>query len=112
MNDSTPFLDANGIRRERPVLPERHQVDAASLAFLSVLANLGPPGSVQRQGWDNLLAVHGFIAVVQATARCYHQVDGSGRVRNEQAQAVLDGRLPSGAAIQRHGTYRRAAHVA
>jgi hypothetical protein len=112
MSDSTPFLDAGGIRRDQPILPRRHQVDAASLQFLGVLADLGQPGTVQRQGWDNLLQVHGFVAVVQATARCFHQVDERGKVRNEQAQAVLDGKLPGGHAVQRHQTYPRRAKVA
>ncbi len=112
MSDSTPFLDAAGIRRDQPILPKRHAIDEASLQFLGVLADLGQPSTTQRQGWMNLLAVHGFIAVVQATARCFHQVDGRGKVSNEQAQAVLDGRLPSGSAVHRHGSYPPRAHVA
>ena len=112
MSDSTPFLDADGIHRDQPILPQRHQVDAGSLAFLGILANLGEPGSIQRQGWDILLQVHGFQAVVQATARCFHQVDRSGKVRNEQAQAVLDGKLPGGHEVVRHVSYPRRSQVA
>lgn len=112
MSDSTPFLDAAGIRRDQPILPQRHPVDAGSLAFLGILAELGEPGSVQRQGWDILLQVHGFQAVVQASARCFHLVNGGGKVRNEQAQAILDGKLPSGQAVQHHGSYRRRSQVA
>ncbi len=112
MSDSTPFLDADGIRRDQPILPKRHQVDAGCLEFLGILANLGEPGSIQRQGWDILLQVHGFQAVVQATARCFHLVDGSKKVNNEQAQAVLDGKLPCGHEVVRHVSYPRRSQVA
>lgn len=112
MSDSTPFLDADGIRRQQPILPERHAIDETSLRFLGLLADLGEPGSVQRQGWINVLAVHGFDAVMRATARCYHLVDDSGKVTNEQAQAVLDGQLPSGHAIHRHSNYSKRTQVA
>lgn len=112
MSDSTPFLDENGIRRDHPLLPKRHQIDADGFKFLGILANLGEPGSVQRQGWDILLQVHGFQAVVQATARCFHQVDHSGKVTNEQAQAVLDGKLPCGYEAPRHASYSRRPQVA
>lgn len=112
MNDSTPFLDASGIRREHPILPRRYQVDPGGLAFLEILANLGEPGSIERQGWDILLQVHGFQAVVEATARCFNQTDRSGKVHNEQAQAVLDGKLPVGHEVIRHGTYGRQSLVA
>lgn len=112
MSDSTPFLDADGIRRDQPILPKRHQVDAGCLEFLGILANLGEPGSIERQGWDILLQVHGFQAVVQATARCFNQVDRSGKVRNEQAQGVLDGKLPGGHDVIRHASYRRRPQVA
>ena len=113
MSDSTPFLDADGIRRQQPVLPERHAIDETSLRFLGLIANLGEPGSVQRQGWNNLLLVHGFDAVMRAAARCYHQVDRSGKVRNEQAQDILDGKLPCGHEVARHATtYRRCPQVA
>ena len=43
MSDSTPFLDADGIRRDQPILPKRHQVDPGCLEFLGILANLGEP---------------------------------------------------------------------
>jgi hypothetical protein len=112
MSDSTPFLDAGGIRRDQPILPQRHQVAEASLCFLGLLADLGELGSVQRQGWDNLLRVHGFQAVVRATARCFHLVNDIGKVSNEQAQAVLDGKLPGGHGVQHHGAYRRRSQVA
>jgi hypothetical protein len=112
MSDSTPFIDAGGIRRDQPILPQRHQVAEASLCFLGLLADLGEPGSVQRQGWDNLLRVHGLQAVVRATARCFHLINDSGKVSNEQAQAVLDGKLPGGHAVQHHGTYHRRPQVA
>jgi hypothetical protein len=112
MSDSTPFLDADGIRRDHPILPKRHQVDAGCLEFLGILANLGEPGSIQRQGWDILLQVHGFQAVVQATARCFNQVDHSGKVNNEQAQNILDGKLPCGHEVIRHSTNRRRSQVA
>ena len=112
MSDSTPFLDEDGIRRQQPVLPERHAIDETSLRFLGMIANLGEPGSVQRQGWTNLLKVHGFDAVMRAAARCYHLVDESGKVTNDQAQAVLDCKLPGGHAVQRHRAYRRRTQVA
>ena len=112
MSDSTPFLDADGIRRQQPILPERHAIDETSLRFLELIANLGEPGSVQRQGWTNLLLVHGFDAVLRAAARCYHLVDESGKVTNDQAQAVLDGKLPSGHAVQRHHPYSKRTQVA
>jgi hypothetical protein len=101
MNDSTLYLDKNGIRREAPVLPTRHELPVDGLAFLALIADLDEPGSIERRGWENLLRVHGFTAVVRAAARCFHQVDDGGLVRNEQAQAVLDGNLPSGHAILR-----------
>jgi hypothetical protein len=112
MSDSTPFLDADGIRREQPILPERHAIDATSLHFLGLIAHLGEPDSAQRQGWNNLLTVHGFDAVMRATARCYHLVDASGKVTNDQAQAVLDGKLSGGRAVQRHQVYRKRTQVA
>jgi hypothetical protein len=112
MSDSTPFLDADGIRRQQPILPERHAIDETSLRFLGLIANLGEPGSVQRQGWTNLLLVHGFDAVLRAAARCYHLVDDSGKVTNDQAQAVLDGKLPRGHAGQRHHPYSKRPRVA
>jgi hypothetical protein len=112
MSDSTSFLDAGGIRRDQPILPKRHPVDAGGLEFLGILANLGEPGSIERQGWDILLQVHGFQAVVQATARCFNQVDHSGKVRNEQAQAVLDGKLPVGHDVIRHSQAKRRSQVA
>ena len=112
MSDSTPFLDADGIRRAHPVLPERHAIDETALHFLGLLADLGEPGSVQRRGWNNLLQVHGFQAVVQATARCFNQVDRSGKVNNEQAQNILDGKLPCGHEVIRHASNRRRSQVA
>jgi len=112
MSDSTPFLDADGIRRAHPVLPERHAIDETALHFLGLLADLGEPGSVQRRGWNNLLQVHGFDAVMRAAARCYHLVDDSGKVTNDQAQAALDCRLPGGHAVRRHQAYRRRSQVA
>lgn len=112
MNDSTPYLDAAGIRRDHPILPTRHQIDPGSLAFLGILANLGEPGSIERQGWEILLQVHGFQAVVQATARCFNQVDRSGKVSNDQAQAVLDGKLPCGHEVIRHTLAKRRSKVA
>lgn len=107
MSNSTPSIDDDGIRRGQSQQPKRHLVDAGCLEFLRILANLGEPGSIERQGWDILLQVHGFQAVVQATARCFHQVDYSGKVSNDQAQAVLDGKLPCGHAIVRHTQARR-----
>lgn len=101
MSDSTPYLDANGIRRDVPVLPERHDLPSDGFAFLALIADLGEPDSVERRGWENLLRVHGFAAVVRAAARCFHQVDDGGLVHNDQAQAVLDGKLPGGHAILR-----------
>ena len=112
MSDSTPFLDADGIRRNRPVLPERHPIDEHGFHFLGLLADLGESESVQRQGWNNLLKVHGFDEVMRAAARCYHLVDDRGKVTNDQAQAVLDCKLPGGHAVQRHRAYRRRTQVA
>ncbi len=112
MNDSTPFLDADGVRRDRPVVPQRHNIDEAGLYFLSLLANLGEPGSVQRQGWTNLLQVHGFAAVMRATARCYHSIEDSEKVTNDQAQAVLDCKRLGGHAVKVPGTNRRRSQVA
>ena len=112
MSDSTPYLDAAGIRRPVPVLPRRHDLPTDGLAFLGLIADLGDPGSVIRQGWDTLVRVHGFAAVVRATARCYHQVYGTGKVTNDQAQAVLDGKLVCGHGIIRHSETRRRARVA
>ena len=107
MSDSTPYLDAAGIRREQPMLPQRHAINEPGLSALGVLADLGDPASVQRQGWTTLLLVHGFEAVLRAVARCYYLVDRSGKITNEQAQAVLDGKLPGGQAVQRHRPYGR-----
>ncbi len=112
MNDSTPFLDADGIRRDRPVVPRRHIIDDAGLYVLGLLANLGEPGSVQRQGWSNLLQVHGFASVMRATARCYHSIDDSEKVTNDQAQAVLDCKRIGGHAVKRPRTNRRRSQVA
>lgn len=113
MSDSTPYLDAHGIRRDAPVLPIRHELPADSLPFLALIAELGETDSLERRGWENLLRVHGFAAVVRATARCYHLVDDGGRVRNAQAQAILDGKLPGGHGIIRHaGIARRRTTVA
>ena len=112
MSDSTPFLDADGIRRDQPVLPQRHAIEEHALQVLGLLADLGAPGSAHRQGWMNLLHVHGFDAVLHAVARCSHRVDGCGKVNNDQAQAILDGKLPGGHAVQRHGAYRRRTQVA
>jgi hypothetical protein len=112
MSDSTPYLDASGIRRDHPILPTRHALPTDGLQFLGHLADLGAPGSIERLGWENLLRVHGFVAVLCATARCYHQVDATGKVRNEQAQAVLDGKLPGGHGVMRHATTHRQAKVA
>jgi hypothetical protein len=102
MPDSTPYIDAAGIRRDRPVLPKRHDLPTDGLQFLGLIAHLGEPGSIERIGWENLMRVHGFVAVVRAAARCYHQVDESEKVTNDQAQAVLDGKLPCGHEIIRH----------
>lgn len=108
MSDSTPYLDATGIRRSAPVLPARHDLPANGLLFLGLIADLGDPDSIQRRGWENLVRVHGFAAVVRAAARCFHLVDDDGRVRNEQAQAVLDGKLPGGhSVVRRSGIVRR-----
>lgn len=112
MSDSTPYIDAAGIRRERPVVLVRHPMDEAGLRVLGLLADLGEPDSVQRQGWAILIQVHGFAAVLRATARCYRLVDGSGMVTNDQAQAVLDCKLPGGHAIHRHRPARRSSAVA
>lgn len=112
MPDSTLYLDADGIRRDRPILPKRHSFTDESLLFLSILADLGEPESVNRQGWLNLLRVHGFLAVVQATARCYARVGGQRKVSNDQAQMVLDGFLPSGEPPRHHKPYRRRAAAA
>lgn len=112
-SDSTPYLDANGIRRDAPVLPTRHELPADGLPFLALIAELGEADFIERRGWENLLRVHGFAAVVRAAARCYHLVDDGGRVRNVQAQAILDGKLPSGHEIVRHaGLARRRSEVA
>lgn len=110
--DSTRYLDAGGIRRQMPVLPERHELPADGLQFLGLIAGLGELGSVERIGWENLMRVHGFAAVVRATARCYHQVDESGKVSNDQAQAVLDGKLPCGHEVIRHALAKRRSKVA
>jgi hypothetical protein len=107
MSDSTPFLDAHGIRRDHPLLPTHYAIDAHALQTLGLLADLGPPHSAQRHGWMNLLHVHGFEAVLYAVARCSHRVDGCAKVGNAQAQAILDGKLPGGQPVQRHGVYRR-----
>jgi len=112
MSDSTPYLDAGGIRRQVPVLPKRHDLPTDGLQFLGLIANLGEPGTVERIGWENLLRVHGFAAVVRATARCYHQVDESAKVTNDQAQAVLDGKLPCGHEVIRHALAKRRSKVA
>jgi hypothetical protein len=113
MSDSTPYLDAHGIRRDAPVLPTRHDLPADGMPFLALIAELGEADSIERRGWENLLRVHGFTAVVRAAARCYHLVDEGGRVRNAQAQAILDGKLPGGHAITRHaGIVRRRIEVA
>jgi hypothetical protein len=112
MSDSTLYLDAGGIRRQVPLPAARHEVPVGGLPFLALIANLGDPGSVERRGWDNLLRVHGFPAVVRATARCYHQADESGKVTNDQAQAVLDGKLPCGHEVIRHALAKRRAKVA
>jgi hypothetical protein len=107
MSDSTPYLDAHGIRREVPLLPTRHALPTEGLRFLALIADLGEPDSIKRRGWRNLVQVHGFSAVARAAARCYHLVDDGGRVRNEQAQAVLDGKLPCGRAIIRRADLAR-----
>lgn len=107
MSDSTPFLDADGIRRDAPVLPILHDLPSDGFAFLALIADLGESESVERRGWENLLRVHGFSAVVRATARCFHQVDDRGLVHNDQAQAVLDGKLPCGHAIMRRDELAR-----
>ncbi|MBA3709957.1 MAG: hypothetical protein H0W83_14195 [Planctomycetes bacterium] len=93
-------------------MPKRHAIDETSLHFLGLLADLGESGSAQRQGWNNLLQVHGFDAVMRAAARCYHLVDDSGKVTNDQAQAVLDGKFPGGHAVALRRAYRRRTQVA
>ncbi len=92
MADSTRFIDAAGIRRDHPILPERHAVDGRMLDALGPIVDLGSADSVERQGWRNLLAVHGYAAVLRAAACCYQHGPAPARVRNDQAQVVLDGR--------------------
>ena len=38
MSDCTPYLDAQGIRRQAPVLPKRHDLPSDGLAFLGLIA--------------------------------------------------------------------------
>jgi hypothetical protein len=92
MNDSTPHLDRQGIYRDRPILPFRHPIDEQGFTYLAAIADLGALGSVQRQGWINLLLVHGFPRVMRAAAWCFRAAGDNGLVTNEQAQLVLDGK--------------------
>ncbi len=108
MSDSTTFLDATGIRRDRPVLPRRHPTEDPRLSFLGLIADLGAPGTLERRGWENLIRVHGFDAVVRATARAIHAAPAGVPVRNAQTQAVLDGLRPGGYPV-RHRTSTRSA---
>ena len=101
MSDSTPFIDEFGVRRDQPQLPQRHMIDTANWGVLSLIAAIDEPGTRTRLGWENLLRVHGFPAVLRATARCFERNERSGLVTNEQAQAVLDGKLPDGHPIRR-----------
>lgn len=61
---------------------------------LDLLAEVGEVDSQDRQAWEILVRMHGFPAVLRAVARCYWLVAPKGRVTFEQAQNVLDGRLP------------------
>lgn len=61
---------------------------------LDLLAEVGSTDSTNRQGWEILIRVHGFPAVLKAVARCYWMVAPFGKVASEQAQSVLDGKLP------------------
>jgi hypothetical protein len=108
MNDSTAHIDVDGVRRPGAFRPPRHQVTEAQLRILAFLAETGEAGSETRQGWVNLLSVHGFRSVLRATARCCHLVGRSGLVTNAQAQGVLDGRIPSGAGVQPERTGKQA----
>lgn len=104
MNDSTPYLDRFGIYRDQPILPRRHPIDEQGFTYLSAIADLGEPGSVQRQGWTNLLLVHGLPRVMRAAAWCFRAAGDNGLVTNEQTQFVLDGKDPD--ALEQEVRYR------
>ena len=102
MSDSTPFLDRFGTRQDHLVLPERYPVDPHLLDALAPMADLGEPESTERTGWMVLIQVRGFAAVLRAGSRCFEHGDQRIPVRNDAAQAVLDGRWH-----RQHGTARK-----
>lgn len=70
---------------------------------LELLAEIGPEDGANHQAWAILLRVHGFAAVLRAVARCYWLVAPTGRVSSDQAQDVLDGKLPRALRGPRYG---------
>jgi len=92
LDDSTRYLDVDGIRQDQPQEPPRHPVDQRDLALLSAIAAVGVSGSAERLSWEVLVRVHGFAEVLRAAARCLHLQPPGGLVPSDQAQRVLDGR--------------------
>ena len=71
---------------------------------LDLLADTGDIESLDRHGWEILVRVHGFDAVLRAVASCYWLVAPTGKVTCDQAKDVLDGKSAIGppAASVRH----------
>lgn len=68
---------------------------------LDLLAEIGSTNSTCRKGWEILIRVHGFPAVLKAVARCYWIVAPLKKVESGQAKAVLDSNLPKALSYDR-----------
>ncbi len=92
--DDGPEKARKQLRHSADVVEASERNTKESWQCLDLLAEIGSTNSTCRQGWEILIRVHGFPAVLKAVARCYWMVAPFGKVANEQAQSVLDGNLP------------------
>ena len=92
--DDGPEKARKQLRHSADVIEANERNTKESWYCLDLLAEIGPSDSNCRMGWEILIRVHGFPAVLKSVARCYWLVAPFGKVANEQAQSVLDGNLP------------------